>query len=416
MVGTPQLQVDDIQGLVVSAYAHLPCAAFRLLRVVAAGPARQWLATIVPDVTTAAGRQDGWSMNIALSYAGLAALELPTDALATFAPAFIDGMASPRRALVNGDRGADAPENWEWGGPQGPVVHIVLLVYAVDESSLLRQLARWPADAARGLSEVALFRAGREPDSRENFGFVNGIGQPVIAGSGRKQHQLDRTGHATEVPAGEFILGYQNAYGQYTPSPSVHVALDPSNRLPVGQAGEGRRDLGRNGSYLVMRQLSQDVAGFWKAVTDVARRYRFADADTLAAKLVGQWTSGAPLVLDPMEDPEGGTDRSDLSNNFEYAKLDPSGARCPFGAHIRRANPRDGSPPDPATSLARSNRHRLLRRGRSYGDRIANRLVDDQQKRGLHFISSQRRSGAAVRVRAADVAQQPGVCDAAGRG
>jgi deferrochelatase/peroxidase EfeB len=31
-------------------------------------------------------------------------------------------------------------------------------------------------------------------------------------------------------------------------------------------------------------------------------------------------------------------------------------------------------------------RHRLLRRGRSYGPRIAEPLVDDKAERGLHFI------------------------------
>ena len=386
MVETSQLELDDIQGLVVSAYAHLPCAAFRLLHVEAPGPARQWLGGVIPDVTTAAGRRDGWSINVAISHTGLTALELPADVLATFAPAFIDGIASPRRAVVNGDRGTDAPEAWEWGGPRTPDVHIILLVYATDEVTLAAQLARWPAGGPQGLTQLAVLQAGRQPDTREHFGFVDGIGQPVIAGSGRKQHQLDRTGHATEVPPGEFILGYQNAYGQYTPGPSVHSGLDPTNRLPTGQAPAGRHDLGRNGSYLVFRQLAQDVAGFWKTATDMATRYRIADVDALAAKLVGRWPSGAPLVLDPASDPQAGTTQPDLSNDFEYAKLDPRGAHCPFGAHIRRANPRDGSPPDPATSLARSNRHRLLRRGRSYGTRLADRMVDDKQARGLHFI------------------------------
>jgi deferrochelatase/peroxidase EfeB len=39
-----------------------------------------------------------------------------------------------------------------------------------------------------------------------------------------------------------------------------------------------------------------------------------------------------------------------------------------------------------AESVQRVARHRLLRRGRSYGPRIANPLVDDKAERGLHFI------------------------------
>src|SRR6185295_10074350 len=86
-------------------------------------------------------------------------------------------------------------------------------------------------------------------------------------------------------------------------------------------------------------------------------------AEKLAAKCVGRWTSGAPLVRAP--------DRDDPSlkeeNDFAYAKEDPMGMRCPIGAHIRRTNPRDSLGQDPAQSMRVSNRHALLRRGRSYG-------------------------------------------------
>lgn len=44
------------------------------------------------------------------------------------------------------------------------------------------------------------------------------------------------------------------------------------------------------------------------------------------------------------------------------------------------------SGPDPATALNSANRHRLLRRGRSYGRPLENPLFDDGAERGLHFI------------------------------
>ncbi len=66
--------------------------------------------------------------------------------------------------------------------------------------------------------------------------------------------------------------------------------------------------------------------------------------------------------------------------------------RCPIGAHVRRANPRDSLDPDPGTqkSIDIDNRHRLLRRGREYGpaataEQIA-AGVDDGAERGLHFV------------------------------
>jgi deferrochelatase/peroxidase EfeB len=69
--------------------------------------------------------------------------------------------------------------------------------------------------------------------------------------------------------------------------------------------------------------------------------------------------------------------------------------RCPLGAHIRRAAPRDSLDPRPGTedSVTVANRHRLLRRGREYGrpitvdEAISNGAHEDADAdRGLHFI------------------------------
>jgi Dyp-type peroxidase family len=385
---TQALEVGDMQGLLVSSYIHLPCAAFRILTVVDRLAAGRWLAAVTADVTTAAGKQDGWSLNLALTWPGLAALGLPSDALATFSAPFIDGMASPRRSRILGDGGTDDPRKWRWGGPTSPAAHIIQLLYASDAAELTRQLARWPADVASGVQEAMTFAAGREPDTKENFGFADGIGQPVIAGSGRETTQLRRTQHATLIPAGDFVLGYPNAYGLPSPSPSVMGSADPAGALPVA-ADAGRHDLGRNGSYLVYRQLGQDVAGFWQRVRALAATYWPDDPGAvvrLASKFVGRWPSGAPLVGNPKSDPFNGEPQEHTDNNFSYAETDPYGKACPVGAHIRRSNPRDSLPPDAATSLTTSNRHRLLRRGRSYGPRIADPFADDGQERGLHFI------------------------------
>jgi Dyp-type peroxidase family len=145
-------------------------------------------------------------------------------------------------------------------------------------------------------------------------------------------------------------------------------------------------DFGRNGSYLVFRQLSQRVAGFWnfldQATRDPNGKSNPVARERLGAKCVGRWQSGAPLVLSPDQDDPALANE----NNFDYNDKDPYGMKCPIGSHVRRSNPRDSLGPDPKTALNSANRHRILRRGRSYGHRIENPLVDDGAERGLHFI------------------------------
>ena len=161
------------------------------------------------------------------------------------------------------------------------------------------------------------------------------------------------------------------------------AAADPGSILPESPAAKGRRDLGLNGTYLVFRQISQDVAGFWRFRHQAAAGMWPGDADgpvRLASKLVGRWPSGSPLVLSPDKDGEK------MRNDFEFAGPDPHGHGCPFGAHIRRANPRDALGPDPKTALESARRHRLMRRGRAYGKRAEDPLKEDGVHRGLHFI------------------------------
>ena len=60
--------------------------------------------------------------------------------------------------------------------------------------------------------------------------------------------------------------------------------------------------------------------------------------------------------------------------NLSFAD-DPDGDRCPLGAHIRRANPRDGFGGGRERSLAITAQHRIWRRGRVYGDAVCSELM-----------------------------------------
>jgi deferrochelatase/peroxidase EfeB len=125
---------------------------------------------------------------------------------------------------------------------------------------------------------------------------------------------------------------------------------------------------------LAVRQLEQDVAGFDAYLDATAARLHgdprlppgsLAELrEWIAAKLVGRWRNGNPLVSEP-HDP--GAVRSRADNDFTYGEEDPAGLRCPLGAHIRRVNPRDSLDPRSKDQLAISNRHRILRVGRVYG-------------------------------------------------
>jgi Dyp-type peroxidase family len=164
--------------------------------------------------------------------------------------------------------------------------------------------------------------------------------------------------------AGEFVLGYEDEDGGPPPAPAP--------------------PLHRNGTFMVWRKLHQDVAGFRRFVRDAAGETGL-DAGLVAAKVVGRWPDGSPLVLRPNNgDARLGNDRGRV-NDFAYGG-DAAGLACPRGAHIRRANPRDALRAGGGKLTAR---HRLLRRGMPYGPPLPEGADDDGVDRGLVFVSFQ---------------------------
>jgi deferrochelatase/peroxidase EfeB len=133
---------------------------------------------------------------------------------------------------------------------------------------------------------------------------------------------------------------------------------------------------------MVYRKLAMDVAAFRRFVADHGARFP-SGPELLAAKIVGRWRDGTPLETSPdRPDPSIAADPRRI-NDFSYAS-DPDGLRCPAGAHIRRANPRDAMG---FFDGRLTNRHRIIRRGRPYGPRLPlDTLEDDGQDRGLIFV------------------------------
>ncbi|MFG2287938.1 Dyp-type peroxidase [Streptomyces sp. NPDC048595] len=384
------LELDDIQGIVVRGYSGLASSCFLLLTIADPAAARPALGRLAQRVTNGRAEPLHTAVNLALTSDGMGRLGLRTADVEGFPEEFVSGMTDRDRSRFLGDVGDDAPEHWRWGGPTTPPVHVLVMLYARDEQHLdaLEAEVRRAALTAGGLVETARLGTAELTD-REPFGFRDGISQPLIEGLPKATaartaaHTGAGDGQADVVKAGEFILGYPNEYGLLTDRPLLPPAHDADRLLPREAGGAGAADLGRNGTYLVCRQLHQDVEGFWGHLEEVTRRPDGscdpAARDALAARMVGRWPSGAPLVLAPLrDDAERATD-----NDFGYVATDPDGLRCPLGAHIRRAHPRDSLDPEPgsARSLAIDRRHRILRRGRAYGPNGA-----EGGERGLHFL------------------------------
>jgi Dyp-type peroxidase family len=389
-----EIEVPDVQGIILRGYGSLPRTAFLLFEVGERDVARRWLAALVDQITTAAQDELGaHCTNVAFTHRGFERLGLHRDSLAGFSNEFGEGLSgNEHRSRTLGDVDENRPATWEWGGPERPVDGLLLL-YARTEAALEAHVQAQRRLFAGALVELARLDAHELPGRKEHFGFRDGIAQPRILNANVPQQQpglLEPGTPANTVAAGEFLFGYPNEYDQLPLGPRLAASLDPQGDLAACPNEEGVRDFARNGSYLVFRQLRQDVRAFWEFVAKNSPDEPEQRA-WLAAKIVGRWPSGAPVVSSPDHDAPELAHKDD----FGYAELDPHGYRVPLGAHVRRANPRDWFlANDPESSIQVVKRHRIIRRGRPYGPPLAPSLDPEAMlnappsdaERGLHFL------------------------------
>jgi Dyp-type peroxidase family len=350
--------------------------------------------------------------NIAFTFAGLTKLGVDPKTLATFPQDFRDGMAA--RAAILGDKGDAAPEKWDGYLGSLQIDGVMWLNFRLSSRRADDILAEYEKrlDQAKAVFPLAWFPpcpapkmrrgGGNDEDSEpalddapgsvkgaevlhveigmanyvqdgegkpyrvEHFGFRDGVSQPYAdldldpppPGGGTPRDN----GSWAPVAAGEILLGHADEDGRV-------------QHLPANT------ELRTNGSYMALRKLEQDVVGF----RNFLKRHQHQSGTPLGPQMVGRWPDGSSLVKFPDGPEQLGRPHRGI-NDFRYQRDDPFGRRCPIGAHIRRANPRDTNDRDQAR------RHRLFRRGISYGGPVlpAN-SADEECPRGLLFVSMQAR-------------------------
>lgn len=404
---TNEVDFREVQGILRFGYGRLTEAVFLLLNIRNVEAARQWLASVPVSDAVARDTAPLTALQVAFSSRGLLRLGISQEVWSGFSIEFRAGMsAEPGRSRILGDLGANAPEHWTWGGP-GREPHMIIMLYAqpghLNEWMKATQGEQWES-AFEVLS--SLFTS--DMNGKEPFGFADGLSQPALDWENAKHPSAIETAYSNISCLGEFVLGYPNEYGRYTDRPILKENSPGSKLLPPAVDAAGMRDLGKNGSYLVVRTLEQDVPGFWR----FAQQSAGIDADAtdrFASAMVGRTRDGMPLIGTRSE-PIPGVAAADAAQNQFTFDQDPRGTQCPFGSHIRRANPRNADLPTPpahgfekalqyvglgkrtlqSDAKASVRFHRILRRGREYGTPIsvedAIKNEESNSSRGLHFM------------------------------
>lgn len=268
-------------------------------------------------------------VSLMLTTAGVKATDRPMPQEPNGVDSFARGMLAQHEFLGDPSRNG-RPSTWRKVFQREAEIHGMWLVAHRTDAGL-RAKCRFLAKLGRDCLQITHEERGvnmrdSEGFTREPFGFRDGLSMP------------------------QFFRGVRGA-GPLDNPPLERVLIDSN----------GGPDHG--GSFMVYRKLEQDVAAFRRFEGALAPHLRAAglSARDPGRVLVGRDRKGVPLVKHPPHPRRG----QKLGNNFTFAK-DMAGARCPFHAHIRKANfrqPPVGGNLSPNQQL----QGQFVRRGATYG-------------------------------------------------
>lgn len=415
--GPPSVDWNDVQALVRSNFRDLKASAFVSFRFPDARNQEisNWLSALVtrisrcekPAITRQAiaarsrALRSTQAVNIVFSAQGIQRLLAGKTLPPSFSQAFREGMsphpssadAKPRRSAYLGDTGTNDPTHWRWRDSDDGDARIdgMLLLYAIDDAALYDLLAKERQMmqengillAKHATSAQPVILSGKLLESAyEPFGFKDGLSQPILDSDRRDLREIEDQNQHSElakraveqsvIRTGEVLLGYRNERGAV-----------------AGQIGAEFDARLKNGTYVVIRELHQDVTAFENYVRSAAdahfQRATQQQIDWIKERLIGRRQEGEMMTATNDVPSSTTASRNEslpstttLGNDVLYHPSDRFGLACPLGSHVRRANPRDSLAPDPGTAMRLGKMHRLVRRGR---------LIDKGPSPGLYFVA-----------------------------
>ncbi|MBW4548590.1 MAG: Dyp-type peroxidase [Symplocastrum torsivum CPER-KK1] len=403
----PVLDINDIQGNVLAGFSK-NFQSLIFLKILEPQNAKSWIKSIEFSIATLeevlifkklyqkirerrgphTGTVQSTWINIAFSYSGLRKLVKGVEQFSD--SAFREGMHT--RSAILGDPTEGNSDgncnNWLIGSPTS-IPDIVVIIASDEKTKLADKVAEVEAGLNSSL-RIMFKQQGEAPPppltGYEPFGFRDGISQPGIRGRLSKNPEdfltlrenpdnqnQGKPGQNLLWP-GEFVFGYPKQ--------------DPIDPLKPGQIADAGPSWAKNGSFLVFRRLRQDIEGFrsftHSVVAELSKKIPTSSgikSEEIAAKLMGRWQSGAPILLSPKTDNAAIAEDESINNNFGF-KQDVLGLICPHAAHIRKAYPRDDLDTQGAEAAIQT--HRLLRRGIPFGE-----PYPASGERGLLFLAYQ---------------------------